>query len=321
MIFSKKYDRELRFFSLSLNCLTEESSHPQSVTSSNQKRKTEDSIMVTCKRTKFLKTYYQQNFSMPDSIIFYIAKNPKTAALYLKMVKTCKYFFVKNQIIVIDHLQTSYGKWMVKEKPLDLTKYNCKYWITDEICVSASESVDKNILLPIIPKLYQCDVKRLYLFSQVVSFNDLSLLILSAERIHFNNIIVKKCDSVIPLEDIITIAVNAKTVYAHKPKITPKTMKQLLQIPHFATLVHFGLYALSEVFDIEAFYSYMKKNQHTKFYISFFPQPSDAFKNRLETIIDEILETEQFNYKPPQIRFSGLDFQKYEKLRRICNSH
>uniref|UniRef100_A0A914P8A9 Uncharacterized protein n=1 Tax=Panagrolaimus davidi TaxID=227884 RepID=A0A914P8A9_9BILA len=294
---------------------------PACATSSKPKREAQDSIMVTCKRTKFMETYHRQNFSMPDSIIFYVAKNPKTAALYLKMVKTCKYFFVKNPIIVIDRLVTYRGKWRVNEKPFDLTKYKCKYWITTKIYASAYESVDKNIFSPIIQKLYRCDAKSLSLHSQVVSFNDLSLLISSAEKIYLNNVIVKKCDSIIQLENIIAIAVNAKSVAVSEPTITPKTMKELSKLPNFTKLDILALYNLSEVFDIDTFYGYMKKNQHTKIYITFDGQISDAFKNRLETIVDEILETEQFNYKPPVINFTGLDFEKYVKLCRIYHSH
>uniref|UniRef100_A0A914QUP1 Uncharacterized protein n=1 Tax=Panagrolaimus davidi TaxID=227884 RepID=A0A914QUP1_9BILA len=274
-------------------------------------------MMVTCKRAKFMEIYYRQNFSMPDSVIFYIAKNPKNAELYLKMVKTCKYFFIKNEIIVVNRLDDFLGKWRVNEKPHDFTKYNCKYWITNEITVSARGLG----FSPIIPKLYRCDVKRLRLSFQVVSFTDLSILISSAEKICLNNVVVKKCDSDIPLEDIVAIAVNAKYVDVREPTITPKTMIELTKLSHFLKLDAFTLYDLSEVLDIDAFYSYMKKNTHTKFFLDFDEQISDAFKNRLKTIVDEILESKQFNYKPPFISFIGLDMQKYRKLRQIYYSH
>uniref|UniRef100_A0A914NYP3 Uncharacterized protein n=1 Tax=Panagrolaimus davidi TaxID=227884 RepID=A0A914NYP3_9BILA len=264
-------------------------SHPQRITSRNRKREAQDSMMVTCRRTKFMAKYHRQNFSMPDSVIFYIAKNPKTAKLYLK---TCKYFFVKNPIIIINRLEHFHGKWRVKEKPLDLTKYSCKYWITDEIYDFGNEFVDKNILSPIIPKLYQCDVRHLSLSDQIISFSDLSLLISSAEEIDLYDVIVKLADgSDVPVDDIVAIAINAKSFEFTKPTITPKTMKELTKLSHFSKFDQFGLYDLSEVFDIDAFYSYMKKNPHTKFYLTFDEQISDAFKNRLKTIVDEILET------------------------------
>uniref|UniRef100_A0A914PWF2 Uncharacterized protein n=1 Tax=Panagrolaimus davidi TaxID=227884 RepID=A0A914PWF2_9BILA len=290
--------------------------HPQSISSSNQKRKSHDPMMVTCERTKFMATYHRQNFSMPDSVIFYIAKNPKTAELYLKMVKTCKYFFIKNEIIVVNRLDDILGKWRVNEKPHDFTKYNCKYWITDEIYASSSRLG----FSPIIQKFYQCDVKDLFIYSQIISFNDLSLIISSAEKICLNNVTVKKCDSDIPLEDIIAIAVKAKVISDTKPTIAPKTMKELTKLANFTKLDSCTLHDLSAVFDIDTFYSYMKKNLHTKLYLTFDPQISNAFKNRLEIIVDEILETKQFNYKPPFINFYGLDWQKCRKLYQIYKS-
>uniref|UniRef100_A0A914QL11 Uncharacterized protein n=1 Tax=Panagrolaimus davidi TaxID=227884 RepID=A0A914QL11_9BILA len=275
--------------------------------------------MIICKRARFYAKYYQQNFSMPDSIIFYIAKNPKTAELYLKMVKTCKYFFVKNSIIIIPNLNTDGEEWRCGRVSLNFTKYNCKYWITDEISASARGLVNRNIFLPITPKIYRCDAKSLYLHSQVVSFNDISLLISSAEKISLYNVIVKECDSVIPVEDIIAIAVKAKNISVNESKITSKTMKELTKLSHFLKLDNLDLYNLSEVFDIDAFYSYMKKNLHTKFFLTFDEQISERYMNRLKTIVDEILETKQFNYKPPGINFTGLE--EFGKLFGIYCSH
>uniref|UniRef100_A0A914QCR8 Uncharacterized protein n=1 Tax=Panagrolaimus davidi TaxID=227884 RepID=A0A914QCR8_9BILA len=296
--------------------------HPQRVTSSNKKHKVGNSMMVTCKRAKFMETYQRQNFSMPDSVIFYVAKNPKTAELYLKMVKTCKYFFVKNPIIVIHRLRAFCGKWEVNEKPLDLIKYNCKYWITDEIRASALDIVNRNIFSQVVPKLYRCDAKSLYLWSQVVSFNDLSLIISSAEEIYLENVIVKNADtSYVPLEVIVAIAIKAKEISVEEPKITPKTMKELTKLPNFSKFEYFSLSNLSEVFDIDVFYSYMKENSHTEFFLTFDEQISEGYMNRIETIIDEILETKQFNYKPPFLDSAGLDLQKYRTLRHIFYSH
>uniref|UniRef100_A0A914Q854 Uncharacterized protein n=1 Tax=Panagrolaimus davidi TaxID=227884 RepID=A0A914Q854_9BILA len=288
----------------------------------NQKRKAQNSMIVSCKRAKFMATYHRQNFSMPDSVIFYIAKNPKTAELYLKMVKTCKYFFIKNPIIIIPNLYAYEGNWRNGQVSLNLIKYNCKCWITNQIHASAYEFVDKNIFSSIIPKLYQCDIKHLLLSDQIISYHDLSHIISSAKSIDFINVIVKYADSTdVPFEDIVAIAVKAKQISDTKPTTTPKTMKELTKLPNFTKLDYCALFNLSEIFDIDAFYSYMKKNQHTNFYINFDKHISDAFKNRLETIVEDILETKQFNYKPPVINFTGLDIKKYRKLRQIYCSH
>uniref|UniRef100_A0A914QGA8 Uncharacterized protein n=1 Tax=Panagrolaimus davidi TaxID=227884 RepID=A0A914QGA8_9BILA len=292
----------------------------------------EDSTMVISKRDRFYAKYYQQNFSMPNSIIFYIAKNPKTAGFYLKMVKTCKYFFIKNKIIIIQNLDAGDGEWRSGNVALNFTKYNCKYWITDKIKASGLGFVGKNIFSPIIPRLYQCDVKCLFLSDQIISYNDLSLLISSAERIGFIDVFAKYADSSdVQLEDIVAIAIKAYEISVIKPTITSKTMKELTKLANFTKLDNLNLHNLSEVFDIDAFYCYMKKNQQTKLHISFDEQISEGYMNRLETIVDEILETKQFNYKlvaeilgtnqfdykPPFIGFTGLDIQKFRKLCQI----
>uniref|UniRef100_A0A914Q5M2 Uncharacterized protein n=1 Tax=Panagrolaimus davidi TaxID=227884 RepID=A0A914Q5M2_9BILA len=289
-----------------------DSSKRACATSSNQKRKAQDSMMVTCRRTKFMATYHLQNFSVPDSVIFYIAKNPKTAALYLKM-----------------DLYAPDGEWRSGCLPLNLTKYNCKYWITDEIDASARGLVNRNIFSPIIPKIYQCDAYSLRLFHQIISFADLSLLISSAELIKFVNVggghvpdVPKAVAALeVSLEDIVAVAIKAYQISVNKPTIAPKTMKALTKLPNFTKLDNFTLNNVSEVFDIDEFYGYMKKNQHTKLFLTFDEQISDVFKNRLETIIDEILETKHFNYKPPFINFTGLHFQKYIKLCQIYFPH
>uniref|UniRef100_A0A914PA37 Uncharacterized protein n=1 Tax=Panagrolaimus davidi TaxID=227884 RepID=A0A914PA37_9BILA len=171
--------------------------------------------------------------------------------------------------------------------------------------------------------LNRCDVKRLFLSYQIISIDNLSLIISSSEWIDFIDVVVRHADSSnVPLEDIVAIAVNAKSIDDTGPTITANTMKKLTKLSHFFKLDDFTLYNVSEVFDIDAFYSYMKKNQWcTKCILEFDEQISDAFKNKLKTIVDEILETQQFNYKPPVINFIGLDSQKYENLRQIYFSH
>uniref|UniRef100_A0AC35GSV6 Uncharacterized protein n=1 Tax=Panagrolaimus sp. PS1159 TaxID=55785 RepID=A0AC35GSV6_9BILA len=129
---------------------------------------------------------------MPDSVIFYVAKNPKTAELYFKMVKTCKYFFVKQPI-------------------QNFSKFAC-------------------------------------------------------------------CSNV-PFEDIVAIAVKACQIYVTEPIITPQTIKELTKLLNFTKLRLLDLYNLSEVFNIDECYCYMKKNLHTKLFLDFDNQISDAFKN------------------------------------------
>uniref|UniRef100_A0AC35GTL2 Uncharacterized protein n=1 Tax=Panagrolaimus sp. PS1159 TaxID=55785 RepID=A0AC35GTL2_9BILA len=83
----------------------------------------------------------------------------------------------------------------------------------------------------------------------------------------------------------------------------PKTIAQIQDIP--------------ECFDIETFFKNLKKN---KAFISleFAENCSENFQNQLETIIEEILGTETFNYIPPLILFPELNTEKKKGMLDLC---
>uniref|UniRef100_A0A914PCK0 Uncharacterized protein n=1 Tax=Panagrolaimus davidi TaxID=227884 RepID=A0A914PCK0_9BILA len=282
--------------------------------------------MIQSKRAKFYSTYISgQNFALPGTIMYYIRMNPKTAALYQKLIKSCKYFFVKNSILIVKGLfHYSDDEWFVDRKPFDLSKLECKLWITDELVVTPKTSVkagNQSILSSLMPKLYRCDAKYLHLYDQVITFRDLSLLISSADDISFYDATIKNENgSNVALEKVIEIAVKAKSIVISSnnvlTNITSKTFTELLKIPHFRQIDYCCIEDIPDIFDIEAFYTYMKKNKTTKFNLGFVRSISDAYKARLEEIVDEILATEVFNYKPPLFDFLGLYLGKYMQLLR-----
>uniref|UniRef100_A0A914P8G3 Uncharacterized protein n=1 Tax=Panagrolaimus davidi TaxID=227884 RepID=A0A914P8G3_9BILA len=250
------------------------------------------------KRAKFMATYRHQNFSIPDSVIFYIAKNPKTAELYQKMIKTCKYFFIKNPIIVIDKpLNYDNSQWTIVQTPYDMNQTTSKLWTADDLNVSpkysiTTETKDQNILTSIIPNLYRW--------------------------IYFDEVVVKHEDgSNVEVQKIVEIVSYATSIDISHPTITSKTMEELLKIPNFPTLQDFTLYNIPEVFDIEAFYVHMKKNKTTSFYFFFDESISDEYMKRLDEITDEIIATKEFDYKPAFIHFRGLDYERHKKLDDI----
>uniref|UniRef100_A0A914QCW1 Uncharacterized protein n=1 Tax=Panagrolaimus davidi TaxID=227884 RepID=A0A914QCW1_9BILA len=278
------------------------------------------------KRAQFYSTWFRQNFSIPNNIIYYILKNPKSAKLYQKMIQTCKYFFIKNPIIVIDSRLYFYGEnqWKVERKLYDITKVTCKFWITGDLCIAPkylniNKNMNKNIVFSIIPKLYKCAPKYLFIYNQNIFFQDLSFFISSAENIDFTDACVKNDDgSNVSVETIVEIAFKAKVItFGRRFTITSKTMKELLKIPNFLKLDEFCMLDISEDFDLETFYNYMKKNKTTKFWFHFQNQISEAYKNRIETIVDEIIATKKFYYKPPFFTFDGIDIGKRETLNKI----
>uniref|UniRef100_A0A914PPE1 Uncharacterized protein n=1 Tax=Panagrolaimus davidi TaxID=227884 RepID=A0A914PPE1_9BILA len=289
----------------------------------------EDDGMIdrNSKRVKFMATYYHQSFSIPESFVFYIAKNPITWKLYQKMVKTCKFFFVKNPILVVDKYLCYYGsKWTMEKAPYDMDQTTSKLWITSDLNVSpkysiTAETKDRNILTSIIPKLYRCDVRVLFLLNQDISYHDLPFLTSSAESVFFNQVVVKHEDgSNVDVQKIVEIASNATRINISYPTITSKTMEELLKIPNFLTLRVFAINNVPEVFDIEAFYVHMKKNKTINFILFFDESISDEYMKRLDEITDEIIATKEFDYKPALFGFRGLDYERDLKLDDVFYS-
>ena len=120
----------------------------------------------------------KQHFSLPDSIIYYIAMNPSTPEVYNKLVQTCKYFFEKQPIIVAAKLID--GKTICSKKKcdadqkccvkIDINKSSSKLWLTDEVYLNVGCSYDFTSLL--CQKLFRCGIHYLILEGKDVTLGD-----------------------------------------------------------------------------------------------------------------------------------------------------
>uniref|UniRef100_A0A914RBE2 DUF38 domain-containing protein n=1 Tax=Panagrolaimus davidi TaxID=227884 RepID=A0A914RBE2_9BILA len=282
---------------------------------------------ISAKRIYFSGPYHRQNWSLPDSIIYYITKNPSTAKLFQKLVQMCKYFFIKNPIIIIKQFYNREKRELQAilekiEKRIILSNISYKFWVT----AGEIEPTSK-IISSIIPHLYKIDVKQIRVCRQTFSFNDFVCFSKNVENIDLNHIILKKENvSNIPLEKLVEALPKLKnlSVNQHFDRylITSETMKELLKIKHFPQIDVIRFDGLDDTFDIETFYDYMKKNKHTRFSFafSFSYQLSDAYKNRLEEIIDEVIETQHHDYKVPLFTVPHSDIFKWFKMRELYYS-
>uniref|UniRef100_A0A914QVY5 Uncharacterized protein n=1 Tax=Panagrolaimus davidi TaxID=227884 RepID=A0A914QVY5_9BILA len=96
--------------------------------------------------------------------------------------------------------------------------------------------------------------------------------------------------------------------------ITTKTAEELLKNPHFLSLDKFELIGIPEIFDIQSFYGHIIDNKKTWIDLHFFRQISDEYKIQLQTIVDEILVTQNRVYKVPIIGFPGITISSYRKM-------
>uniref|UniRef100_A0A914QUU8 Uncharacterized protein n=1 Tax=Panagrolaimus davidi TaxID=227884 RepID=A0A914QUU8_9BILA len=283
--------------------------------------------------------YHRQEFSFPDSVIYYMIKNPISPKIYEKLIQCCKYFFSKNPIIVIPLLkfdQNGSGWEVVRNgipTKINITNVPNKLWITNALHVYDNEDITNetpmimNLASSIIPKFYKCDVTKLSLTKQNIFFNEYLMLALNVKDLAFVDVIVKNLDGTLTsVEKLVEGASKLKifglVTEAFHSLPSTKTFEKLLKLPHFFTLENFVWAGISEGFDIAKFYKYVKKsNTQTKFYLCFFDPLSDEYQNLLESIIDEIIETEKHEYQPPFINYAGMNHEKCEKIESIHNFH
>uniref|UniRef100_A0AC35FTS5 Uncharacterized protein n=1 Tax=Panagrolaimus sp. PS1159 TaxID=55785 RepID=A0AC35FTS5_9BILA len=166
-------------------------------------------------------------------------------------------------------------------------------------------------LSSVFPKLYKTDFKKLTLADHTISYSDFLFLSSNVENIELMSVVVKNEDgTIVPLEKLVKALPKIKFISF----FTSNTVKELLIIPHFSKISKIILENIPETFDIETCFAFIKKNKYTQFDIFVYDTISDAYKTRLEAIIDEILQTENHDYKVPLFDFTGIDLQKWRKL-------
>jgi hypothetical protein len=291
----------------------------------------------------FRSTYRLQAFPFRDTLICYITQNPASSKLYQKMIQSCKYFFIKNPIFIVPHICYDPRKgWYTegsrpsKDRPnyrtIYLNKITSKIWITDSLNVWGS-TTNSPVVTSIMPKIYQCDATSIFIDDQMFSFNDLMVIASKCEILVLSDVVVMNNDEIVPetekdqfyfenavsLEVLLKALPNVKSFKYILPNnslniITTKTAEELLKIPHFLSLDEFEIEETPEIFDIESFYGHIKKNKKTKIYLDFSRQISEAYKTRLQRIVDEIIETENRDYKLPWIDFPGITSSSCDKM-------
>uniref|UniRef100_A0AC34G3Q4 Uncharacterized protein n=1 Tax=Panagrolaimus sp. ES5 TaxID=591445 RepID=A0AC34G3Q4_9BILA len=243
------------------------------------------------------------------------------------MIQSCKYFFIKNPIIHLHCLwvdEDADGEWKTcihrsclrpilnreyREIDLDLDQIHSKIWIDSSLIISSSNP--STFTSSIFSKLYNSDVKNFQLFNQSISFNQFLSIAQNVETCHFEKNTVKyENGAEVPCEVILANFPKLKDFIYNHPTNTfydySTTAKELLQLPHFKNLELVVFPALSQSFDIDSFFSYIKKNDTTSFALGFVGDLSVEYKEKLQAITDEILNAELPRaYKPPYITFDG----------------
>uniref|UniRef100_A0A914Q847 Uncharacterized protein n=1 Tax=Panagrolaimus davidi TaxID=227884 RepID=A0A914Q847_9BILA len=127
----------------------------------------------------------QKTFSLPKTILRYIWLNPKSRDGYLKLIKTCKYIFLKNPVLLIDAMEHSKddcegGRIMLEEclnlcnaTLIPLNKIAAKFWLYDFLDIVET---DKQKMDLFISKIFRCEIEVLQLPFSTLSFEHFKAL-------------------------------------------------------------------------------------------------------------------------------------------------
>jgi hypothetical protein len=283
------------------------------------------SLSIAERKSLFYETYRNQDFAFSGSLMYYIAKNPLSPKVYQKMIKSCKFFFVKNPLLVLSNLYYANNGWVTwsngNRTKVDLNGLE-KYWVAEYFWTCSSRA---SAAASIVPRISLCNVQRLSLANQIISYNDLMILAKDVEDLTLNKVFVRnEVTFFVTVDKIFDLFPKVKrffyTCTQRTPDMVNETFGKFLKNPNFLALDVFTCYRVSDNFDIEAFYAYMESNKHTKINLEFAGNISVALKNRLEQIVDEILSTQNHGYKPPFLDFHGLAQQKLNAIRDLSFS-
>uniref|UniRef100_A0A914PX03 Uncharacterized protein n=1 Tax=Panagrolaimus davidi TaxID=227884 RepID=A0A914PX03_9BILA len=268
----------------------------------------------------------QQNWSLPLSNIHYIAKNPTSPKVYQKLVQTCKFFFEKNPIIIIANLDTCENstKYHISQKErlecknnnfeccinIDLNKLSTKIWITRDILISKHI---ENCIATIVQKNFRFEILHLCVFDNDIIFDDLKVLASSAKRVslYYNSIKYKNGTIVIFDKIVECLPTNIETFWFifrnDVSMVNASTMSNILKLQNLENLQDFIFYDCPDTLNVEDLSVFIKKFENTKMYLAFDGDISQEYKEQLDSLVDNIIESDLPNRV---IAYVGQDREK-----------
>uniref|UniRef100_A0A914P944 Uncharacterized protein n=1 Tax=Panagrolaimus davidi TaxID=227884 RepID=A0A914P944_9BILA len=276
----------------------------------------------------------QQNWSLPNSMIFYIAKNPSSSKVYQKLVQTCKFFFEKNPIIIIENLDTCEDstKYHISQNQndrveclenkfeccikIDLNKLSTKIWITQGLFIRKHI---ENSIATIVQKNFRFEILSLGVDDNDIVFDDLKVLDSFAKSVLlYQNSIKYKNGTTVMFDKILELFPSNIKYFCFYFRndvsmVNASTMKNILKLQNLENLEYFYLFECPDTISAEDLSAFIKKFEYTKIFLGFASNISEEYKEQLDYLVDEIIESDVPNRV---IEYVGQD---EEKLETMCS--
>uniref|UniRef100_A0A914Q7T8 Uncharacterized protein n=1 Tax=Panagrolaimus davidi TaxID=227884 RepID=A0A914Q7T8_9BILA len=277
----------------------------------------------------------QQNWLLPESIIFYAAKNPSSAAVYFKLIQSCKYFFERNPILIVTKFDTcpdnvncyicqnSYKDCIENKRKccikIDMKKLSSKLWITLDLCLQYGT---QNFTSLLCSKLYHSEIYCLGIRDKIIQFDDFKVLTTSANAVFsWKCSIIYSDGKIVMLDKILKCLPNLGNFLfkfgSDISMVNDTTMENIIKLQNLKNLKFFALEEIPEALAVEYLSALLNKLEDTHIFFDFNDNISEEYKNRLDALIDDVIELGVPNRL---IEYDGQDLEKYQIMKRRYTS-
>ena len=154
-----------------------------------------------------------QRFTIPSSIVYYMAQNPASAVVYQKLIQSCKYFYPKNPIIVADEIIFHENKVVIRTRKefkffetFDTKQFFCKFWFVIEVLILKMDSLAIEFLHN---KMFRTNRLRFVSVPVVVEQVLTPEVVQSVKTAYFSNTIPEYADGTpVPVQKVLELFPN-----------------------------------------------------------------------------------------------------------------
>uniref|UniRef100_A0AC34F6P9 Uncharacterized protein n=1 Tax=Panagrolaimus sp. ES5 TaxID=591445 RepID=A0AC34F6P9_9BILA len=265
----------------------------------------------------------KQDFSLPETILFYMAKNPPTPEFYNKSIQSCKYFFETLPVLVTTNITNLFYYDALHEYSIcskyeedhdqkccinfDIDKLTSMLWPVKDVGLIAERT-------SICHKIYRCNnIISISLAGADVLYDDLKFLASSAKSVSIMNCDIYLDDETIVMLDTFLDAFPCVNEFRYDIDVSdvddPSTVisnSALMKIAKLQELKNLYIYEIPNN-GIEDF-SLIIGYTHLKTWLQFDNNITNEYKSQIDGLIDAILELENLKCL---IEYPGQDKKKF----------
>uniref|UniRef100_A0A914QZS9 Uncharacterized protein n=1 Tax=Panagrolaimus davidi TaxID=227884 RepID=A0A914QZS9_9BILA len=276
----------------------------------------------------------KQDWLLPESMIYYMAKNPSSAKCYQKLIQSCKYFFEKNPVLIVANIEIwkdrvsslicsnefNECKNMIEKCciKIDISKLSSKIWLIRDLDIISDI---EDYISMLCSKLFRCEINYFGIMGMFVKFEDFKFMASTAKKITlWDNKINFNDGKSVKLDEILECLLNVEEfdfVFGYNTSlVNASTMANIMKLKNFGNLKAFKLTFIPESLNLNDLSDFLKKYKDTKIWLVFEYDISQGYKDELDELIDEIIED---GIPDRVITYEGQDVEKERYMKSRYN--